>query len=63
MAVPGADRRRVPPQAVVVVLHAQDAGRHPAVTPRKKFKCPECTNTEMLSADATHMTQRSGCID
>ncbi|XP_047515093.1 exostosin-2 [Pieris napi] len=33
------------------------------VTPRKKFKCPECTNTEMLSADAKHMTQRSACID
>ncbi|XP_072932904.1 exostosin-2 [Epargyreus clarus] len=33
------------------------------VTPRKKFKCPECTNTEMLSADARHMTQRSACID
>ncbi|CAG9787643.1 unnamed protein product [Diatraea saccharalis] len=33
------------------------------VTPRKKFKCPECTNTEMLSADARHMTQRSACVD
>ncbi|CAK1555269.1 unnamed protein product [Leptosia nina] len=33
------------------------------VTPRKKFKCPECTNTEMLSADAKHMSQRSACID
>nr|XP_032516856.1 exostosin-2-like [Danaus plexippus plexippus] len=33
------------------------------VTPRKKFKCPECTNTEMLSADARHMSQRSACID
>ncbi|CAB3246780.1 unnamed protein product [Arctia plantaginis] len=32
------------------------------VTPRKKFKCPECTNTEMLSADARHMSQRSACI-
>lgn len=32
------------------------------VTPRKKFKCPECTNTEMLSADARHMLQRSACI-
>ncbi|XP_045769898.1 exostosin-2 [Maniola jurtina] len=33
------------------------------VTPRKKFKCPECTNTEMLSADARHMSQRSACIE
>ncbi|KAJ2951256.1 hypothetical protein O0L34_g5657 [Tuta absoluta] len=33
------------------------------VTPRKKFKCPECTNTEMLSADARHMSQRSACIN
>ncbi|XP_028035588.1 exostosin-2 [Bombyx mandarina] len=32
------------------------------VTPRKKFKCPECTNTEMLSADAQHMAQRSACV-
>ncbi|XP_066901617.1 exostosin-2 [Halyomorpha halys] len=33
------------------------------VTPRKKFKCPECTNTEMLSADLNHMVERSHCID
>lgn len=33
------------------------------VAPRKKFKCPECINTEMLSADARHMTIRSQCID
>ncbi|KAL1131710.1 hypothetical protein AAG570_011323 [Ranatra chinensis] len=33
------------------------------VTPRKKFKCPECTNTEMLSADLNHMVERSQCID
>jgi glucuronyl/N-acetylglucosaminyl transferase EXT2 len=33
------------------------------VTPRKKFKCPECTNNEMLSADLNHMMERSGCID
>ncbi|XP_055842847.1 exostosin-2 [Episyrphus balteatus] len=33
------------------------------VTPRKKFKCPECTNTEMLSADLNHMMERSACID
>ncbi|KAF4523090.1 hypothetical protein B566_EDAN003102 [Ephemera danica] len=33
------------------------------VTPRKKFKCPECTNTEMLSADINHMAERSQCVD
>ncbi|CAA9999771.1 unnamed protein product [Nesidiocoris tenuis] len=33
------------------------------VTPRKKFKCPECTNNEMLSADLNHMIERSQCID
>ena len=33
------------------------------VAPRKKFKCPECTNTEMLSADVIHMMERSQCID
>lgn len=33
------------------------------VTPRKKFKCPQCTSTEMLSADLSHMIERSHCID
>lgn len=33
------------------------------VAPRKKFKCPECTNTEMLSADLSHMAERSQCVD
>lgn len=33
------------------------------MAPRKKFKCPECTNTEMLSADLNHMKERSKCID
>ncbi|KAK7870147.1 hypothetical protein R5R35_012711 [Gryllus longicercus] len=33
------------------------------VTPRKKFKCPKCVNTEMLSADINHMMERSLCID
>lgn len=33
------------------------------VTPRKKFKCPECTTNEMLSADLGHMVERSQCID
>lgn len=32
------------------------------MAPRKKFKCPECTNTEMLSADLNHMIERSNCI-
>lgn len=32
------------------------------VTPRKKFKCPECSN-EMLSADIGHMVERSKCVD
>ncbi|KAG5888524.1 hypothetical protein JTB14_009576 [Gonioctena quinquepunctata] len=33
------------------------------VTPRKKFKCPECTSNEMLSADLGHMVERSQCVD
>lgn len=33
------------------------------VTPRKKFKCPECTGTEMLSTDLNHMLVRSKCIN
>jgi glucuronyl/N-acetylglucosaminyl transferase EXT2 len=34
------------------------------VTPRKKFKCPECTNTDMLSADVVrHLNERSDCIN
>lgn len=33
------------------------------VAPRKKFKCPECKNTEMLSADLNHMMERSACIN
>jgi len=34
------------------------------VTPRKKFKCPECTNIEMLSADVVqHLNERSECIN
>ncbi|XP_076078732.1 exostosin-2-like isoform X1 [Mytilus galloprovincialis] len=33
------------------------------VTPRKKFKCPECVNTEMLSSDLSHMIERSDCIN
>ncbi|XP_050441609.1 exostosin-2 isoform X2 [Adelges cooleyi] len=33
------------------------------VTPKKKFKCPQCTNTEMLSADEGHMATRTWCIN
>ncbi|XP_076544829.1 exostosin glycosyltransferase sotv isoform X1 [Osmia lignaria lignaria] len=33
------------------------------VTPKKKFRCPECTNTEMLSADLAHMVERTQCIN
>ncbi|XP_025420812.1 exostosin-2 isoform X2 [Sipha flava] len=33
------------------------------VTPKKKFKCPQCINTEMLSADQGHMATRSSCIN
>lgn len=45
-------------------LVANVTGKAPIkVTPRKKFKCPECVNTEMLSADITHMVERSECIN
>ena len=33
------------------------------VTPRKKFKCPGCTNGEMLSSDTLHMVERSECVN
>ena len=33
------------------------------VTAKKKFRCPECTNTEMLSTDLTHMVERTQCIN
>uniref|UniRef100_A0A8C4QT69 Exostosin-2 n=1 Tax=Eptatretus burgeri TaxID=7764 RepID=A0A8C4QT69_EPTBU len=33
------------------------------VTPRKKFKCPECTAQDGLSLDQTHMVERSECIN
>ncbi|XP_070534965.1 exostosin-2-like [Ptychodera flava] len=32
------------------------------VTPRKKFKCPECTGDQVISADQSHMVERSDCI-
>lgn len=45
-------------------LVANITGKSPIkVTPKKKFRCPECTNTEMLSADLTHMVERTQCIN
>ncbi|KAK3595238.1 hypothetical protein CHS0354_021555 [Potamilus streckersoni] len=45
-------------------LIANITGKAPIkVTPRKKFKCPECINKEMISADITHMVERSDCIN
>ncbi|KZC05878.1 Exostosin-2 [Dufourea novaeangliae] len=45
-------------------LIANITGKAPIkVTPKKKFRCPECTNTEMLSADLTHMVERTQCIN
>lgn len=46
-------------------LVANATGRAPIkVTPRKKFKCPECVNSPMLSADVvSHLNQRSDCIN
>ncbi|XP_015584930.1 exostosin-2 [Cephus cinctus] len=45
-------------------LVANWTGKAPIkVTPKKKFRCPECTNTEMLSADLTHMVERTQCIN
>lgn len=32
------------------------------VTPRQKFRCPECHNFGMLSADLSYMVERSECI-
>jgi len=32
------------------------------VAPRQKFRCPECQNFGMLSADLTHMVERSECV-
>lgn len=33
------------------------------VTPRKKFKCPTCSNNEMLSSDSSHMIERTKCLN
>ncbi|OQV22477.1 Exostosin-2 [Hypsibius exemplaris] len=32
------------------------------VGPRKKFRCPNCSNQDMLSADSGHLMERSQCI-
>ncbi|MEQ2250942.1 Exostosin-2 [Ilyodon furcidens] len=40
-------------------LVANITGKAPIkVTPRKKFKCPECTAIDGLSLDQTHMVER-----
>lgn len=45
-------------------LIANITGKAPIkVTPKKKFRRPECTNTEMLSADLAHMVERTQCIN
>uniref|UniRef100_A0AAZ3S9I9 Exostosin-2 n=1 Tax=Oncorhynchus tshawytscha TaxID=74940 RepID=A0AAZ3S9I9_ONCTS len=45
-------------------LVANITGKAPIkVTPRKKFKCPECTAIDGLSLDQTHMVERSECIN
>lgn len=33
------------------------------VTPRQKFRCPDCQNFTVLSADLPHMVERSECIN
>ena len=44
-------------------LIANTTGKAPIkVSPRQKFKCPECLNQAMLSADLSHMIERSECI-
>ena len=45
-------------------LIANHTGKPPIkVTPRKKFKCPQCTGTENISADLNkYLEERSECI-
>ena len=33
------------------------------MTPKKKFKCPTCSNNEMLSTDSGHMVERTDCMN
>lgn len=45
-------------------LIANTTGKAPIkVTPRQKFKCAECVNGPMISADITHMVERTECIN
>lgn len=45
-------------------LVANITGKGPIkLGPRKKFRCPECSNVDMLSADAGHLLERSFCIN
>lgn len=49
-------------------LVANLTGKGPIkVAPRKKFKCPECVNADLLSVDLSdmtaHMAERSECIN
>jgi glucuronyl/N-acetylglucosaminyl transferase EXT2 len=45
-------------------LIANMTGKGPVkVGPRKKFRCPKCSNVDMLSADAGHLMERSQCIN
>lgn len=49
-------------------LVANLTGKAPIkVAPRKKFKCPECANTGLLSVDLSemtaHMAERTDCIN
>nr|CAG4634630.1 EOG090X01LY [Alona affinis] len=49
-------------------LVANLTGKAPIkVAPRKKFKCPECVNTDLLSTDLSemreHMAERTDCIN
>ena len=32
------------------------------VTPRKRFKCPECKNEDALGVNKAHFMERSRCI-
>ncbi|MGH0148459.1 UNVERIFIED_CONTAM: hypothetical protein FKN15_018235 [Acipenser sinensis] len=43
--------------------HDKTTATNAHVTPRKKFKCPECTAIDGLSLDQTHMVERSECIN
>ncbi len=49
-------------------LVANLTGKAPIkVAPRKKFKCPECVNADLLSVDLSemtaHMAERTDCIN